>query len=101
MIDSISKEGDNMAGKEVRERIDKNEVVAYWTECGGVEVYDIEYTPDGIMFYVKANTLTSKPTYHRTKVIEKYTVDGAHDDHIRIYNKRLYLKDCLRTGLWR
>lgn len=90
-----------MGGKALREKIDSSELIAYWTDCGGVEVYDIEHTPDGIMFYVKACTMSSKPTYHRTKVIEQYTIDGAHADHIRIYNRRLYLKDCLRANIGR
>lgn len=76
--------------------IEESRVIGYWSCLGGVEVRKIDYTPDGIMFWIKANAWCSKPTYHRTKVIEQYTSDGAHRDHVKIYNQRLYLDDCLR-----
>ena len=76
--------------------IEANNVIGYWSCLGGVEVRKIDYTPDGIMFYIKANAWYGHPTYHKTKVIEQYTVDGTHRDHVRIYNQRLYLDDCIR-----
>lgn len=107
MIDLINKEGDSMNRKGVilsrkdRHNIDAKETIAYWYDMGGIEVKDIQYTPDGIMFYIKAHTMCENPTYHRLKVIEQYTVDGAHADHIKFYNRRLYLKDCLRANIGR
>ena len=80
-----------------RNNIDSMKTIAFWGDFGGIEVKSIQYTPDGIMFYIKAGTMCSVPTYHRTKVIEQYTVDGAHSDHIRLFGKRLYLKDCIRN----
>lgn len=77
--------------------IENSEILGYWSCLGGVEVRKIDYTPDGIMFYIKANAWYGKPTYHITKVIEQFTCDGPHRDHVRIYNRRLYLDECLRA----
>ena len=82
-----------------RNNIDAMETIAYWYDMGGIEVKDIQHMPDGIMFYIKAGTMCSVPTYHRTKVIEQYTVDGAHADHIRLFGRRFYLRDCLRAHI--
>ena len=88
-----------MSNAEKRAIIESNPVIAYWYEgLNGHEVHKIEHTPDGIMFYIKANVGCSNPTYHVRRVIEKFTVDGKHDDHVRIYGRRYYLRDCLR---WR
>jgi len=84
-----------------RNNIDTMETIAYWFDYGGIEVKDIQYTPDGIMFYVKAGTMCSEPTYHKRKVIEQYSIDGAHADHIRLFGRRLYLRDCLRVNIGR
>lgn len=84
-----------MRKKDVPDFIKANKPVGYWSELGGVEVYLIEDTPDGIYFYCKAGLMGGKPTYHKTKVWV-FGTDGGHKDNIRIYNKRLYLKDCLR-----
>lgn len=81
-----------------KEIVESNPVIGYWYEgLNGHEVHKIEYTPDGIMFYIKANVGCSNSTYHKRKVIEQYTVDGSHKDHIRLFGRRLYLKDCLRA----
>lgn len=86
-----------MTHKEKREIIESLPIIGYWSVLGGVEVRKIEYTPDGIMFWVKANAWSSSPTYHIRKVTEQYTVDERHPDNIRVYNQRLYLHDCLRA----
>lgn len=77
--------------------IEDGKVIGYWSCFGGVEVRKIEYTPDGAMFWVKANAWNGKPSYHVTKVVEQYTTDGTHGDHIRLFGKRLYLDDCIRA----
>lgn len=77
--------------------IESAPVIGYWSCLGGVEVRFIDYTPDGIMCYVKANAWCGKPTYHIRKVSEQYTNDGRHRDNIKIYNQRLYLDECLRA----
>ena len=78
--------------------IENNPCVAYWSEgLNGHEVHKIEYTPDGIIFYIKANVGCSNPTYHRRRVIEQFSSDGSHRDHVRIYGRRYYLDDCLRV----
>ena len=86
-----------MTAKEKREIIDNSPVLGYWSNLGGVEVRKIEDTPNGIMFYVKANVQSNKPTYHIRKVSIRWSNDGAHQDNIKVYNQRLYLADCLRA----
>lgn len=79
-----------------KDKIEGSKIIGYWSCLGGVEVRDIQYTPEGIIFYIKANAWYGKPTYHKTKVIEQFTTDGSHRDHVRVYNQRLYLDECLR-----
>lgn len=86
-----------MTREEKKELINSSPVVGYWNRFGGVEVRKIEHTPDGIMFYIKANVQCSEPTYHIRKVSEQYSNDGAHSDNVKIYNHRLYIRDCLRV----
>lgn len=85
-----------MTREEKRKIIDGSPILGYWLNLGGVEVRKIDYTPDGIMFYIKAN-VQGQATYHRRKVSEQYSNDGAHKDNIKVYNQRLYIKDCLRA----
>ena len=81
-----------------KEIIESSPVIGYWYEgLNGHEVHKIEETPDGIMFYIKANVGCSNPTYHVRKLIEQFTVDGSHRDHIRLFGRRYYLDECLRA----
>ena len=87
-----------MTHKEKEKLINDLPVIGYWDEgLNGHEVRKIEDTPDGIKFYIKANAGCSNPTYHIVRLIEHDTIDGLHKDHIRINNRRYYLKDCLRV----
>ena len=81
-----------------RQEISTMKPIAYWSDLGGVEVYKIEDTIDGTIFYVRAGVMSGNPTYHRRKVLT-FGMDGGHRDNIRIFNHRLYLDDCLRTNL--
>lgn len=77
--------------------IENSPIIGYWSCLGGVEVRFIDYTADGIMFYVKANAWNGKPSYHIRKVKEQWENGDRHKDHIVIYNQRLYLDECLRA----
>lgn len=85
-----------MTREEKRKIIDNSPMLGYWDRLGGVEVHKIDYTPDGIIFYIKAN-VQGQATYHRRKVSEQYSNDGAHGDNVKIYNQRLYIRDCLKA----
>ena len=78
------------------ETINNGPVLGYWTNFGGVEIRKIEHTPNGIRFWIKANVQSSTPTYHIRKVSTQFSNDGNHKDNIKVYNKRLYLEDCIR-----
>ena len=82
---------------ERKNEIENSPVIGYWSCLGGVEVRKIEYTPEGILFWIKANAWCGKPTYHIRKVIEQFSNDGPHRDNVRVYNHRLYLDECLRA----
>lgn len=87
-----------MTTQRKREIIENSPVIAYWYEgLNGHEVHKIEETPDGIIFYIKANVGCSNPSYHKRKVVEQCTIDGMHKDHIRLFGRRYYLHDCLRA----
>lgn len=86
-----------MNNAEKKNIIENSPVIGYWSCLGGVEVRKIEHTPDGIIFYIKANAWYGEPTYHTRKVIEQYSSDGMHRDNVRVYNRRLYLDECLRA----
>ena len=87
-----------MKYKEKEVLIESLPVLGYWSDgLNGHEVHKIEDTPDGVKLYIKANVGCSNPTYHIRRVIEKYTVDGIHEDHVRINGRRYYLRDCIRA----
>lgn len=86
-----------MTGQVKREIIESNEVIGYWEDgLAGIEVHKIDYTPDGIIFYIKTVGY-GEPTYHIRKVVEQYTIDGSHQDYIRLGSRRWYLKDCIKV----
>lgn len=86
-----------MTREEKKSIIENSSILGYWSSLGGVEVRKIEDTPDGIIFYVKANAWNGHPTYHIRKLSTKFSNDGAHKDNIKVYNQRLYLDECLRA----
>ena len=83
--------------KAEKAELENKDTIAYWSALGGVEVKQIDYTPDGVMFYVIANAWNGKHSYHKCKLLEHRTTDGNHKDHITVRGVRLYLYDCLRA----
>ena len=85
-----------MNKEKLKEFIDSKQCVGYWDRFGGVEVHDIQHTPDGIVFFVKAGVMTNDPTYHKRTLLE-FGMDGGHRANIRVYNTRLYVDECIRV----
>lgn len=66
---------------------------AYISAFAGIEIYLIDYTPDGERVYFTAGSWTGKPTAHRARVY--YTRGG--DPYFLHRGTRLKLSDAIRN----
>lgn len=66
---------------------------AYYSGWGGLEIYHIEYTPDGDYIYYTSNAWSGKPVYHKSVL---YYRDD--DVYFKYHGVRIHLNECIRNN---
>lgn len=67
---------------------------AYISAFSGIEIFKIDYTPDGDSVYYTAGSWTGHPTAHRSRIY--YTRGG--DPYFMHRGSRLHLSDAIRNS---
>lgn len=67
---------------------------AYISAFCGIEIYKIDYTPDGDSVYYTAGSWTGKPTAHRARIY--YTRGG--DPYFMHRGQRLHFSEAIRNN---
>lgn len=68
---------------------------AYISAFSGIEIFKIDYTPDGDSVYYTAGAWTGRPTAHRSRI---YYTRGGGDPFFLYRGQRLHFSDAIRNN---